>query len=103
MSAVDPIDDPNSVMEREPVRLPVWVATVLVALINLGIDLLSEVEWRAALIGVLVTVGGLIGAGEVARSRTWAPSSVRRVRRQALANGYEQALNEVRALDADHS
>lgn len=67
---------PEPLIEREPVRLPVWAATIVAGLIGLAIDLLMGGEWRMALAGFLTTVPPVLVGVEVARGRSWSPSSV---------------------------
>lgn len=63
-------------IEREPVRLPVWAATIAAGLIGLAVDLLMGGAWRIALAGFLTTVPPVLVGVEVARGKAWSPSAV---------------------------
>lgn len=66
-------------MQTEPIRLPLWVASILTAVvIPLAVALLTDVDWRQALATALLSLIPLLGAGEVARRTAWSPESHQR-------------------------
>lgn len=63
-------------MQTEPIRLPLWLASLLSAVvIPLAVALLSDVDVKAALATALGALIPLLGAGEVARRTAWSPAS----------------------------
>lgn len=66
--------------DTEPVRLPLWAATILVTAIQVALDLLSDVQWKAAVAKALTSALLLLGGTEAARSRAYSPATVRRIR-----------------------
>lgn len=82
---------PDPIMEREPIRLPLWATVAGSQAFALAIDLLSDVEWRTALIGVLATLGPVLWGTEVARGRAWSPLSVWLSAVQARESGEAEA------------
>lgn len=63
-------------MQTEPIRLPLWLASLLSAVvIPLGVALLSDVDLKVALATALGALVPLLGAGEVARRTAWSPES----------------------------
>lgn len=74
-------------LDREPVRLPVWAATIVAGLIGFAVDLLMGGEWRIALAGFLTTIPPVLVGVEVARGRAWSPSAVWLATVQARRDG----------------
>ena len=72
-------------MNTEPVRIPMWAATVITIAINLAIALLSNVDWKAAVAQSLGSLAVLVGGTEVARGKAWSPDSVRQVTQPPVA------------------
>lgn len=66
----------TSATDREPVRVPVLIATVLAGLIGVAVDLLMGGAWRIALAGFLTTLPPVLLGAEIARGKAWSPSSV---------------------------
>lgn len=67
---------PDPLITREPVRLPMWVASLLSILITVAINLISGMDWRTVTIGALTIFSTTFLGAEVARQRSWSESSV---------------------------
>lgn len=63
-------------MRTEAIRLPVWAATVLsVAVLPFVVDLLTGVDWRAAMAAAIAAVIPLLAGVEVLRAFTDSPAT----------------------------
>lgn len=64
-------------MSTEPIRLPAWLASLLALVILPALaSLLTGVDWRTVLIGVIAVVIPLLGYTESARARTDSPATI---------------------------
>lgn len=64
-------------MQNEPIRVAVWVAALLAAGGTMMIDISSGIDLLEAGGKALMSLSLVVGGGELARSKAWAPSSVR--------------------------
>lgn len=81
-------------MQSEPIRLPLWLASLLSAVvIPFAVALLTDVDLKQALATALLAVIPLLGAGEVARRTAWSPES-----HEAVAYQRELFSNKVPTL-----
>jgi hypothetical protein len=62
--------------DREPVRMPLWLAILGSEACAFGIALLTDVGWKPALAAALGSLGPLLFGVEIARQRAWSPASV---------------------------
>lgn len=67
-------------IDNEPVRLPMWATAILVIAVTLAIDLLGDVDWKAAAAKALTSALLILGGTEAARSKAYSPATVRKIR-----------------------
>lgn len=83
-------------MSTEPAAIIGAITAAATAIIGLlvafGIDFTSQQQ--AAILGVVAVVAPLVAAF-VTRKFVWSPQSVDTEKREARADGYEKALNDV--------
>lgn len=86
-----------SFADREPIRLPLWAASIGSVTVAGATSLLAGTPWRVALTAALGALGPLLFGTEIARQAAWSPPAVLQAAQQARDDGVKVGARAQRA------